>query len=198
MLVIQEFTITYKFLSPETKRKLVSYTPNSEYTKNFSDLKVIKQLIPKTMEFAKWGNVKYDDFSGAAIVNLGKSTHQAYIYIKSNLENMVQVFYKGGGVPKIFRDIRDSSDLTTFTRSYKNITYKYCKGVQTLYTRLVERIRFISKLAPQKPPKHRFIAADMETRQIDRVLTPICISFFGYLYSKNGTVIEKIKRSYMV
>jgi hypothetical protein len=88
---------------------------------------------------------------------------------------------KLGGYFKLFNFVdeigRDYKDLTTFKRMYKNVTLFFKKGIQK--TRLEEiKTDYIKKIDKQSKPNYKIIAMDLETREINQKLEPVCISIY--------------------
>lgn len=176
-LPIKKIIISYRILPEHYKRKLVSYISEDNYRKSFTPLKVNKQ-IPRTMDIHEWGSTIIENALGFLKVKLKNSQTVAYVTQITPFKNIVAAYYKGIGEPIMFTDERESGDLTTFTRSFENITYKFAKGVEVLYKESIEKISFIEKVNEHLYPKDKVITMDLETREVKGKLVPLCISIF--------------------
>jgi hypothetical protein len=72
---------------------------------------------------------------------------------------------------------KDRKDLNTFKRMYKNVTLFFKKGEQTT---LLEEIKssYIKKINPQPTPNYKIITMDLETKEINNKMEPVCVSIY--------------------
>jgi hypothetical protein len=123
----------------------------------------------------------------------------AHIQRKTSFKNIISVFYKRIGRPIYFTDERESDDLTTFTRTFSNISYKFNRGVQVLFKQLFDKIEFIDILKPHKTPRFKFITMDLETKEKDGKLIPVCISIYIPNDStKNSGGVDSIIKTFAI
>ena len=197
-LRVEKIFISYKILPGEYKRKLVSYISENDYRKSFTPFKINAQ-IPKTMNIEEWGSVNINRITEQFEVWLAKSNMFAHIQRKTSFKNIISVFYKRIGRPIYFTDERESDDLTTFTRTFSNISYKFNRGVQVLFKQLFDKIEFIDILKPHKTPRFKFITMDLETKEKDGKLIPVCISIYIPNDStKNSGGVDSIIKTFAI
>ena len=197
VLNINKIILFYNILPEHYKCKVVSFQSKAEL-KSFKPSVIIPK-IPKSMDVKKWGEFVYNSQEKIYNISIRNTIFIAKV-ISQLKQNIVYISIKKiGGLYELlhFRDEvwKDSRDLYTFKRFYKNTTLYFHKGIQVLLLEVI-KCDFIKKLKPQKTPNLKIITMDLETREVDvdkvvvdkktqeeivvksKKLEPVCISVF--------------------
>lgn len=132
--------------------------------------------LPTTMDISRWGTCTWLSKT-EAIINkpLGKLTY--HVKLKEEI-NEVSVKINDTVLVN-FTDYRLKSDNSSelFKRVVKEQTYIFKDGKIKLKT-IKRRLRKITTIAKEDILKENYITMDLETRKIDGVLSPYCVSLY--------------------
>lgn len=168
----------YRILPPTTPIKLVSFIPAKDLQKSFTPNKVNSQ-IPKSMDLATWGTVNIDPLTNYHEIVVGNGTLTAHVQIVAEGHHVVSAYYKGFGRPIIFVDKIHDTNPHMFTRTFKGgLAFQYSDGVVIEKSQQTTKQKFIKSLLPQAAPNNKVITMDLETREVNGSIHPICISVY--------------------
>jgi DNA polymerase type B, organellar and viral len=131
--------------------------------------------LPNTMDFLEWGKVifKKDTF---ALVSKINSKFKYHINIFDNYLS-TSLKYKDKSILEFTDTIIEKGKLNSFTRKVKNHEYIFIDGKLVL-KKIHKKVKFIKKIIPQSFISKNFVTIDLETRKIDGILTPYCVSIY--------------------
>jgi len=138
------------------------------------------QQLPLTMDIKKWApekNIHIDsDYKKAKIY---KPNSEATYYV-SIYEKYSTIDYKIKNVTLFsFTDeINDIDNLSTFTRIINNQIFHIING-EIVVKKLKRNNSFMKKLYPSIFRSNKFITMDLETRIINKIMEPICVSLYN-------------------
>jgi DNA polymerase type B, organellar and viral len=91
---------------------------------------------------------------------------------------MIVKVKNGNSVLLEFKDtVNNKGDLETFTRELKNQEYNFING--NLVTKILNRVvAFLKSIRPSITLSEDFITMDLETKEINGVLMPYCVSIY--------------------
>jgi hypothetical protein len=188
---INSIIYNYKFISPRSAgqydetRGDVSTDKNKLIKSkelNYKDIMTTEHLfrfagvnLPKTMDPTLWGEIFfYSDYT-KAIVSKPNSKIKYNISLYS--DNSVVYVQSGKNILFKFTDyVNDRNDLSTFTRKIEdNQEYVFQKG-ECVLKKNIRKTKFLqpTNLAAYRSTK--FLTMDLETKQVNNILIPRCIS----------------------
>jgi hypothetical protein len=148
---------------------------NNKSTSKLNNIKFGSYKLPSNMDFHLWGYPHYLDATNVIVYKKN-----------SNLEYHIKIFDKYQEVElkldeKIllsFKDtMNDISDLSTFTREFKNQSYIFQEGNLKL-KKVYKKVTFISKSLRNMYYSSSYITMDLETRIINDKMTSYCVSIY--------------------
>ena len=75
------------------------------------------------------------------------------------------------------RVINNKIDSRTFERIFDDHTIYFLKGEVKLTVEDI-KCKYIEKIKPHKEPNNKVLTMDLETREIDKKLEPVCVSIY--------------------
>jgi hypothetical protein len=130
--------------------------------------------LPLTTELNKWGLILPDE---KITIISKKGSQLTYYVVKDNLKHVVQLKNNNNNILLEFTDILGSNS-TSFTRIFKNQEFIYKDG-KLLLKKLTRKTQFINKIKTNKQIYNKFLTLDIETRTINNIIKPYCISIFN-------------------
>lgn len=164
-------------------------------TKNKFKLKVFEKKLPLTADLTKWGHIQiikgkypypFDTNETNLIISTSSGLFNYTISIKGiAIKNKKLILHRVSVTDKKFKSIFFNFidivyDLATpdcFARIYKNTQEVYKTGVRVLVQKR-KKVRYFTNLPKCKSLSENFITMDLETKTIDDILVPYCVSIF--------------------
>ena len=135
--------------------------------------------IPLTMDLTKWGyifsRIQKDDHEEIVI----KKDNSALIYLIEKYEdlNVVKILVKNKPIFRLV-DILQKDDINFKRMINENQIFFIVDGEVKLKTKTIDKIDYIKKSKIDEVNDNKFITLDIETRMINNIIKPYCISFF--------------------
>lgn len=200
---LKKLIIVYKRVDKSVKSKINTPTSETELTKSGYSIKKFQRIIPATMDIKEWGcgiqnprteiwNIKLDSKLYAE-VNIRNKMNFVTVYEK-HLRGSIKRF----SFTDKLRVINSKIDYRTFERIFDDHTIYFLKGEVKLTVEDI-KCKYIEKILPHKKPNNKVITMDLETREIDKKLEPVCVSIYdGKItktfwiqdFSSSGTMLE--------
>ena len=132
--------------------------------------------LPNSMDITRWGHCIFNNDYQSAIVYKQHSTSEFHIQIQ---DRSLHVELKiGDKVLLTFTDTMvDKTDLSTFNRVVKGQKYYYEEG-KIFLKQIEKKAQYLTKLRKSNVMSEHFITMDLETRNVDGVMIPYCISVY--------------------
>jgi hypothetical protein len=130
--------------------------------------------LPLTTDLTKWGEI-ISNKNGKVLIMFNEETEIVIdVKISSNKQT-----YKFMIEDKILLTIVDTygNNSTSFTRTVNDKKLIIENGIIVFKSQL-KKVGGIKPTKPSKDLKNKFITLDIETRTLDGILSPYCISFF--------------------
>lgn len=158
----------------ETILKLINSPKINSNEYNYSGYQ-----FPSTTDLSTWGNVLIQDNNNSIYIeSFLKIRGQSIFYniFKYDDHNLVQVFFN-----KIllltFKDVIIKYPYS-FKRIIKNNEFNYENG-QIINKKIKRKVQYIKPLSKNLYRTTQFITLDIETKSVNGILTPICVSLFN-------------------
>ena len=192
--VVEEILYTYKIVSGKSvvKRPKFNLHVNVKH-RNRTKFSFHGRYLNNNMDIFSWGNVKYvnEDFTKIII---SKTNSKAEYHIRL-FDNYSLIDYKVNN-KTIFKfkdqliDSKLENCLYNFTRTINNQEYLFKEG--NLVLKSVNRItKFIQ---PKKTRVYfrntNFITMDLETRTLNGVMQPVCVSIYDGKVTKSFYLLD--------
>jgi hypothetical protein len=176
---ILELTNTCISKSKLTKFKIESKVKDETKKFNFKGYS-----LPCSMDISTWGNITYlNDECSKAIIYRVKSKAEYHVSLYSDYL-LVDIKYKDKTIIH-FKDIMlDNTDLSSFKRIIDKHEYLFRNGELILKSKKIIT-PFLSKIKQDSYMSTNFITMDLETRKIDNVLYPYCVSIYDGIKVKS-------------
>lgn len=178
ILSIDSIIFTYKILTKQGKIGKTKIIPHNKIliqkNKPFSFSGI---SLPNTMDITKWsGKVIFNEDYNVAKVFLNNSPKEYHIQLFENFQ-IVKVIIKNKVLLE-FKDIMtDKYDLSTFVREIKTQKY-YFQNNNLILKQVNRKVNYLTKIEKDSVVSNKYITMDLETRNINGTLEPICISTF--------------------
>jgi hypothetical protein len=131
--------------------------------------------LPNTMDYLTWGSVisKKDN-----VILVAKANTNSYYKI-TVFEDRNEVEVLSNNIVIIsFKDIlNDVNNLKSFTRILKYQEYVFIDG-KLIVKKLVRKTSFLKTIKSHNKISNKFLTLDLETRTIDNIITPYCVSIY--------------------
>lgn len=175
---IISIVFTYKII-PEDKLDLVN--KKSNIIKNKMVKKANKNftfggfVLPSSMDVFTWGTIiaRFDNVILIAKPNTGSiykiTLGKEYNYVEVRSNKLVIVSFKDYS--------NDLNNLNTFTRVLNNQEYIFVNG-ELVLKKLSRKTTYLTDIKPHKKINNKFLTLDIETRTLDNIITPYCISIY--------------------
>ena len=194
--ICQEDSILNKI--DTTKRNfnlLVKNHSKDNLTKNKFKLKVFEKKLPLTADLTKWGNIQiikgeypypFDTNETNIIINTSSGLFNYMVSIRGIIiKNKNLVLHRVSVTDKKFKSIFFNFidivyDLATpdcFARIYQDTQEVYNSGIRVLVQKR-KKVRYFTNLPKCKSLSEYFITMDLETKNIEDVLVPYCVSIY--------------------
>jgi DNA polymerase type B, organellar and viral len=180
--VIIKLIIVYKRVDKSAKSKINTPNSDTELSKPGYSLKKLQLIIPATMDIKEWGCATQNLRTEIWKIKLDSKLY-AEVNIRNKM-NFVTVYEKRlMGSIKVFsfmdklRVINKKIDYRTFERIFDDHTIYFLKGEVKLTVEDV-KCKYIEKIKPHKKPNNKVITMDLETREINKKLDPVCVSIY--------------------
>lgn len=175
--------IFHYYIIPKNKTKKGSkFTPTVD--KKSTKVPFIKLKgfnLPSTLDLNKWGTHLLSELNskGDKIDTLKVFKQYNYVYIIHHQEKKRLVTIVNSSNKNIlsFTDYIIDQSLDKFKRIITNQEY-YFSGGKLIVKTFIRKTNYLLPIKKQKKLTNKFITLDIETRNIDNVLTPFCISFY--------------------
>lgn len=132
--------------------------------------------LPNTMDITTWGDYHMNESCKEAIV-YKKYSHAEYHVKLEDQSTTVDIKVGDRKLITFIDTMKDPQDLSTFTRTINNQTYYFCRG-ELLLKKIEKEVHFLSNKTPDNHNFLKIITMDLETRLIDGVMTPYCVSIY--------------------
>lgn len=129
--------------------------------------------LPNSIDYLTWGTL----ISSKDNVLLISKPNSSSIYKITLLEeyNEIEVLINNNTILK-FKDF-SKGNLNTFTRILKYQEYVFIDG-NLIIKKLVRKTSFLKPIKSHKQISNKFLTLDLETRTIDNIITPYCVSIY--------------------
>jgi len=157
--------------------------------------------LPLTMDLKKWGEVVIDD----SIMNFVRIRSSKFEYNIKKFSDRNVVVVKVGDIELVsFIDYYlDYPNYDCFKRVIKDQQY-VIKNYKIIFKQIKRNCKFIKNIKRDLIFKNNFITMDLETRTIDNIIRPYCVSIFDgkiiksffltdYNNSPENLMIESVK-----
>jgi DNA polymerase type B, organellar and viral len=180
-LLVKEINFSYSICPKSITTKKLTKSLKVK-TDEIPLLKIGGFNFPSTMDISKWPSknekiIFYNDYKQAIII---KPFSKIRYYIKLN-DRSIDVEYKLGDKILIsFKDETTEEDrynLNTFIRTIKNTKYYY-KDSTLILKQNKRKCNYMTKINRHIKRSDKFIVMDLETREIDKFMSPICLSLY--------------------
>jgi hypothetical protein len=188
-MVPSNIVYTYKFI--KSSSVLVLDKVNSDLQKSkFNRSKSIKASpnygvnrslkfkgfnLPDTMDYSKWGTIIFQSDLFAEVKKLtSKFSYHINILEKSLL---VTLKFKDKVILEFTDEQIEKGKLNSFIRKIKNQEYIFIDGKLVL-KKIKKQVKFIEKIISPSAISKNFLTMDLETRCINGVMTPYCVSIY--------------------
>jgi hypothetical protein len=198
---INTIIYTYKILfdtGPVVKRRInraPSLKPAASYSFKGYDL-------PNTMDFTEWGIYYIDDDYKTAIVN--KPNSKAKYYITLYEKHQTVQLKIGSKLLLAYKDIMSKSgDLNSFSRTIflnknnQEHVYTFIDRIQVVKTKTIPT-KFLKTILPSTYITNKFLTLDIETRTLNGIMTPYCVSIFNGLEKVSFYLTDYINSDLML
>lgn len=146
--------------------------------------------LPTTMDITKWsGNVQFSGDYSSAIIYINQSVREYHVSLFDNYQ-IVKLVINNKTLLEFKDTVNNIYDLNSLTRKIKNQLYIFDNG-ELVIKQIERKTNFLTKLGKDSSINNKFITMDLETRNINGILEPYCVSI--YLKDQNGL---EIVRSY--
>lgn len=138
--------------------------------------------LPLTTDLTEWGKI-LDQFKNRFNIKKLNSpfTYMVFKYTDNLSYNLVKVKDKAKSTILEFKEYLGITN-TTFTRVIGST--KYCiENSKLVFKEVSKKFQYMEKTSTHEKPFTKFITLDIETRSIDGVLTPYCISLYDGIKS---------------
>jgi hypothetical protein len=133
--------------------------------------------LPCTMDITQWGNLIYlNDECSKALIYRTHSKAEYHVTLYSNYLTS-EIKYKDKTIIKFKDEMLDKTDLSCFKRIIDKQEYIFKEGKLVLKSKQIIT-PFLSKLKQDNYMLNSFITMDLESRNIDNILSPYCVSIF--------------------
>lgn len=189
-LQLDSLIFNYKF--PKVKNKtwnLVKINEPQSFKKVnkpvFNSTKISSYSIPNTMELNAWGAVVYIHELNRARIERPKSKAVYEVKLSEDRKtHIIDITVEGDSVLQ-FKDILESIDKpTTFKRIFKGKVYYYKEGA-LVFKQIERKCKFLTKVKRSSHISKKIITLDIETRTLQTLMSPYCISVFDGVIKKS-------------
>jgi hypothetical protein len=174
---------TYKFIK-STSDILVDGSENTFRTKLNKHKSIKKKIssikfkgfnLPCTMDFSQWGKITNITETSIIIKKLN-SKFNYHISIFDDYFN-VALKLKDKSILEFTDTIIEKGKLNSFVRKVKNQEYIFIDG-NLIVKKIQKETKFINKIICSGFTSKLFLTMDLETRTIDGIMTPYCVSIY--------------------
>ena len=131
--------------------------------------------LPSTMDFSQWGKIIFHSDSFALVKKLNsKFNYHINIFEKSL---SVALKFKDKSILDFMDEQIEKGKLNSFIRKVKDQEYIFIDGKLVL-KKIKKQVKFIEKIISSGFISKNFVTMDLETRTIDGIMTPYCISIY--------------------
>jgi hypothetical protein len=170
---------TYRKVDDKTKTSEISLDSiiTNELAKNNFIYKGLN--LPNNTEIATWGTINYwNDNNSATIFKKEKNKIFQYNIELNDKCNIVSIYFNNSFLYTFTDYIEDLNNLYTFKRVIDNTEYHYLNG-ELVYKSKKKHLNYMVKLQPDRKASRNIITMDLETRTINGVMEPICLSVYN-------------------
>lgn len=179
---VKYVNLSFRLLDNKSSKNIISI-------KNFSDKSDIEPkkesveykydgyLLPDNTDILTWGRMMDPDSNHSMFIE-SKIKHIYYNIFKYSDHHFIQVFINKTlimSVKDIF--INGNIDPYHFKRVIKNNEFIYKKG-QIVEKKIFKKLQYIRPISKSLYRSFRFITLDIETKNLNGFLRPICISIY--------------------
>ena len=133
--------------------------------------------LPNTMDCTEWGEYKFTSNFRSANIQKPKS-HSYYHIILKEREQLVELKIHNKTLLTFIDKMDDQNDLSTFTRILDDHTYIFREGVLILKLKNIKNVKYLSRVIGATHISNKFITMDLETRDLDGIMTPYTVSIY--------------------
>ena len=161
--------------------------------------------LPNSMDITTWGNIHFYSNYTKAIVFKYKSKGNYHITIMTNYI-IVDLMVDNKIILQFKDTMLDVNNLNTFSREINNQKYIFKDG-ELILKQIIRKTKFISSVKPSIYLSDKFVTMDLETRNINGLITPYCIciydgqkvsSFYLTDFQDYTLMLEKAVKSLML
>lgn len=150
--------------------------------------KLMGYKFPNTADITKFGKIIFR--KGSLVIVEKLNTNYRYRIEQFENLNRISVLNANGSEILNFVDtILDPNNLGSFIRTIKDHTYIY-KDSKLIVKKIVRKTNFLKSKALAKKISSKFITLDIETRVVNNIIVPICISFYDGLNSNSFYLLD--------
>jgi DNA polymerase type B, organellar and viral len=131
--------------------------------------------LPNTMDFSQWGYINYysDQFAYVAKANYKAIYHinifDNYTKVELKLKDKILISFTD--------TMNDKDNLDSFTRTIKRQEYIF-RDSKLIIKKIIKDVPFLKPLKASIFKSDTFLVMDLETRNINNIMIPYCISIY--------------------
>jgi hypothetical protein len=176
-LKFEEIIFTYKIIeSNEDINKTKLSKPMIKIKENKPVFNFGGFNLPSTMDITKWGDYVFKNDYKNAIVYKPQSKAIYHINLFDNYQK-VELKLKDKVIIEFKDTMRDKNNLNSFIRDIKKQKYIFEDG-ELILKNIIRKTPFLSQLNQSPIINKNIITMDLETRLIDGIMIPYCVSIF--------------------
>jgi hypothetical protein len=138
--------------------------------------------FPTTSDYYQWGSIIKEDKNSILIAK--KGSHLTYLILKYDDRNEIILKNKNVELLKFIDRKIDNNLYYDLIRTFKHQEYYFNKG-KLVVKQLTIKTPLISSTKKDKKLVNNFIVCDIETRNVNNKLTPICFSVYDGIKSNS-------------
>jgi hypothetical protein len=179
-----QLIIVYKVLGVSSQGRITTPYTTMNSVKPSYNKKNLGSQIPPTMDIKDWGPITENSNTKALTIKLNTNIY-AEVNIKDNM-NFVSIYEKRlTGKLQLFTFVdvlrlnknAAKPDYQTFNRVFNDKIISFVNGEISLNVDDI-KCKYIDNIQKQGSPNNKIITMDLETREINGVLDPVCVSIY--------------------
>lgn len=176
-MLIKGIVYTYKLLNPNLPIKNSKILLHKKrFVEKELNFKFNGINLPTNMDYTKWGDIHYYNEDKNLIVYRKGSKSEYHITLNKDFSNIdLKIENK---ILFSFKDtMLEANNLNTFKREFKNQTFIFEEG-ELKFKSINRKTSKIKQIKPSITLSEKFITMDIETRNINGILSPFCVSIY--------------------
>jgi len=199
-----QLIIVYKVLGVSSQGRITTPYTTMNSVKPSYNKKNLGSQIPPTMDIKDWGPITENSNTKALTIKLNTNIY-AEVNIKDNM-NFVSIYEKRlTGKLQLFTFVdvlrlnknAAKPDYQTFNRVFNDKIISFVNGEISLNVDDI-KCKYIDNIQKQGSPNNKIITMDLETREINGVLDPVCVSIYDGKIKKTFWVADFVSSHSML